>query len=118
MTWDLAVLFGVMAALGLTSLLMALPLARRSEAFFWSVNAFNGVMGLLVIGLGLPGFEHLTPVVGRLLGLVVGGLFLLHLVQSIDRRTRWKREDRLVEIEEERARLRAAREARDEAAEE
>ena len=109
MTWDMAVLFTVMVALGVTSLLMALPLARRSEPFFWSVNAANAIIGVVVIALGLPGFEHLSPIVGRLLGLVVGGLFLLHLVQSLDRRNRWRREDRVAEIEAERAELRARR---------
>lgn len=113
MSWDMAVLFTVMALLGITSLLGALPVVRRSEGFFWGLNAVNGVTGLLVIGLGLPGFEHLSPLVGRLLGLVVGGLFLLHVVQMIDRRTRWKREDRQAEIEEERARMQARRDARE-----
>ncbi len=113
MSWDMAVLFTVMGALGITSLLGSLSLARRSDAFFWTLNAVNGGIGLAVIALGLPGFEHLSPLVGRLLGLVVGGLFLLHVVQAFDRRTRWKREDRLAEIDAERALMQARREERD-----
>jgi len=111
---DMMILFGVMAALGVTSLLAALPLVRRSPALFWGLAAFNGIMGITIIALGLPGFEHLSPLVGRLLGLVVGGLFLLHLVQAFDRRTKWQREDRLAEIEAERQALRARRETADE----
>ena len=110
---DMTILFGVMAALGVTSLLAALPLQRRSPPFFWGLLTVNGVIGVTVIALGLPGFEHLSPVIGRLLGLVVGGLFVLHVVQALASRTRWQREDRVAEIEAERQAIHARREARD-----
>lgn len=110
MTYDLWVLFGVVAALAINPVVMALPLARRSVPFFWTIVAFNAIIGTLVIGFGMPGFDHLPSPAGTLVSVMLGGLFFFHVAQYFDRRTRWQREA----IEEAREARRAERAARDE----
>ncbi|MEN0066451.1 MAG: hypothetical protein AAGA48_30220 [Myxococcota bacterium] len=110
MTVDLWVLFAVVAALGANSILMALPIARRSDTYFWAVNGFNVLMGSLILGFGLPGFGHLPPPADTLISLMVGGMFFFHVAQFFNHRARWAQEARIEAREARRAERDAAEE--------
>ncbi len=78
MDTETAVLFGLVALIGLNQVLARVEALQARAPLFWSVQVVNAVIGALVIVVGLPGFEWLPPV-----SWVVGLLFYLHIGQNI-----------------------------------
>lgn len=112
MSWHLAtseaVLLGLVLLLALNQVAVRVPFVTQRAWAFWGITALSGVAGLLVLVLGLPGFEHVPPV-----RFMVGLLFLLHVAQNLKLRAdrdAAERERRREEILAERRRLQEERE--------
>ncbi len=106
-----AVLFGLVAIIGINQVAVRTRLARDRSAVFWSLTFIDLVAGVLVLVLGLPGFAH-VPVVSW----VVGLLLVMHVAQNLMLRNGWQqeeREDAKAARDEERKLRRQDREARE-----
>jgi hypothetical protein len=71
--WDIAVLTAV---LGLNRILV--PSSLRRPALFWTIQAVDLTLALLVLVFGLPGLGSI-----RVAGWLVGGLLVFHVVQNL-----------------------------------
>ncbi|MBX2803226.1 MAG: hypothetical protein KTR31_36435 [Myxococcales bacterium] len=106
------VLFGLVALIGANQLLVRMPVVRSQPLAFWALNVVDLVVGGLVLGFGLPGYDH-APIVSW----VVGLLLVLHVAQNLQLRSSWEQEKRKEAQAERDAERKARRQAR-EAAEE
>jgi len=106
-----AVLFGLVAIIGINQVAVRTRLARDRSAVFWGLTFIDLIAGIVVLVLGLPGFEH-VPVVSW----VVGLLLVMHVAQNLMLRNGWEqeeREDAKAARDEERKVRRQDREARE-----
>lgn len=106
-----AVLFGLVAIIGINQVLVRTRVAREHSKVFWGLTIADLLAGIAVLVLGLPGFEA-TPVVSW----VVGLLLVMHVAQNLMLRNQWEqeaRDDARAARDEERKQRRQDREARE-----
>jgi len=106
-----AVLFALVAIIGVNQVAVRTRLAREHGVVFWGITLLDLLAGLAVLGLGLPGFEA-TPTVSWVVGLVL----VFHVAQNLMLRNEWDQQARdaaRAERDEERKRRRQEREARE-----
>lgn len=106
-----AVLFALVALIGVNQVVVRSRLARDHSRVFWGVTVLDLLVGIGVLVLGLPGFEAMPAV-----SWVVGLLFVMHVAQNLMLRNDWEQADRdaaRAERDEERKRRRQEREARE-----
>ena len=89
MSWDTAVVLGVLAVMGANQLVMRVGALHARWYVFYFLQLTNIATGSAVITLGLPGFEP-WPVVSWIIGL----LFFFRSVQNNNLRVAWLRESR------------------------
>jgi hypothetical protein len=106
-----AVLFALVAIIGVNQVAVRTRLARDRSAVFWGLTLMDLLAGIAVLVLGLPGFEHVPAVTW-----VVGLLLVMHVAQNLMLRNGWEqeaREEAKAARDEERKRRRQDREARE-----
>ena len=111
MDLNTAILFALVAIIGANQVLVRSRAARDSDKVFWALTGGDLVLGVLVLVVGLPGFEGM-PVASY----VVGLLFVMHVAQNLMLRNEWAqaaRDEARAERDEERKRRRQEREARE-----
>jgi hypothetical protein len=88
------VLFALVAMLGFNQLLMRIPALESRSLLFWPLQVLNLVLGVGVLVMGLPGFEH-APAINWIVGL----LFIMHVAQNLRIRSDREHRSRRAEID-------------------
>ena len=91
-----ASLVGLGVILAVNYVVIRTDLARRWQALFWAITGLDLVMALVVLLVGVPGFQQ-----SGLIRLTVGLVLLMHLAQNLQVRTRWIAEENEARLEEE-----------------
>ena len=91
-----ASLVALAVVLGVNYVVVRTDLARRWPALFWSITGLDLVVALVVLLVGVPGFEQ-----SGLIRLTVGLVLLMHLAQNLQVRTRWLAEENEARLEAE-----------------
>lgn len=102
MTYDLGVVFAVVALLGVNQLVMRVERLWRSLPVFVALWASLVGLGTWVLAVGLPGFDE-VPAVRWVVGLVL----FVHAAQDLSMRSRRLAADAEGEEDETKAQIRA-----------
>lgn len=106
-----AVLFALVAIIGINQVAVRTRLAREKSGVFWALTIGDLLAGIAVLVFGLPGFEHMEVV-----SWVVGLLLVMHVANNLMLRNGWEqeaREEAKAARDEERKRRRQEREERE-----
>lgn len=107
MDLNTALLFVVIALLGLNQAAMRVPTLRDDDRVYWMVQFLDLAVATGLILYGLPGFEAFPAV-----PIVIGLLFVMHVAQNYNMRARARGADRQAEIAEVRREAEALRATR------
>ncbi len=91
-----ASLLGLGLILAVNYVVVRTDLARRWPGLFWAITGLDLVAAILVLVVGVPGFQQ-----SGLVRLTVGLVLLMHLAQNLQVRTRWLSEESEARLEAE-----------------